>query len=756
MASSTFQREILVSNNLKLDGAIKWATRSLEVDPEIIKKTVLSTYSEKMIEKEMENILLSTAIELTTAQEPDWRIAASRFMLMNLYKKAAASRGYSSFGYSGDYLAFLKSACVKGLYDASIFDFYTEDEIRKASFFLNPEYDMYFDYAGTNMMVNRYLIMDRGDTFELPQEAFLTIALWLASKEKGNDRLQIVNDIYVSLAAREISLATPLLINLRKKKANLSSCFISAIEDSLESILHNVKSVGRISKNGGGVGLNLSRIRSSGAEIANSPGASGGVIPWIRIINDTAVAVNQLGKRAGAVTVALDIWHLDIEKFLELQTENGDPRQKAYDVFPQIVVPDLFMHRVKDGGSWTLFDPHEVKSKSGIVLAELWGEAFEEAYISLEKREDIELKRVVNAKEIMKLVMKTTVETGMPYMFFKDSANRNNPNQHDGYIGSGNLCQESFSNFRPTKLKKPELNEVTNKIYQEGEEGLVHTCNLTSINLSNVKSDEDLERISRLATRVLDNTIDLTTTPIGESKLHNNRYRTIGVGALGLADYLAYNELKYTEAADEVDLLFEKIAYFVVDESCTLAIERGRYPLFEGSEWHKGKMFGKDKAWFKANSTMSSKWSKLIDRVKENGIRNSQLLAIAPNTSSSLVQGCTASILPTYSKFYVDKNSKGAMPICPPFLKDKFWYYVEYKNVDQRDVVEVVSRIQKWVDQGISFEMLFNLNRGVTAKDMFNAIMDAWFKGCKTIYYIRTVQKDGNTVDKRECSSCAG
>ena len=743
-------------NSNNLDVAIKWATRDLDVNSDILKDRVESMYKADMINNEMEKVLMSSSVELTTAQEPDWRLAASRFLLMELYKQAGKHRGYSSFGYSGDYVGFLREACDRGLYDCSIFDQYTQEELQKASGFLNPSYDLGFDFAGMSMMAHRYLVMDKGSVYELPQEAFLTVALWLGAIEKGPNRLEKVNDIYKAIANREISLATPMLINLRRKQGNLSSCFITAVDDSLESILYNVRCVGMISKNGGGAGVNLTRIRASGSEIAKSPGASGGVIPWIKIINDTAVAVNQQGKRAGAVTVALDIWHADIEHFLELQTENGDQRAKAYDIFPQVVIPDKFMERVTEDGDWHLFDPYEIRQKYGVEFAEYWGEKFDSFYEQLEQDNTLQSKRCIKAKSLMKQIMKTTVETGMPYMFFKDTANRTNPNQHDGFIGSGNLCQESFSNFRPMKVEKQGLKEDEGRIYQEASGGLAHTCNLISLNLSQVRNDDDLQKACELAVRMLDNTIDLTTTPIGESKLHNSRYRTIGVGAMGLADYLAYRELKYTEAGAEVDELFEKVAYYCVETSKELAKERGRYPVFEGSEWDKGNFFGKDKEWFKKHSKMSGKWLKLIDEVKEHGIRNSQIISIAPNTSSSLVQGCTASILPTYSKFHIDKNAKGSMPVCPPFLKDKFWFYQEYKHLEQREVVEVVSRIQKWVDQGISFEMVFNLNSGLTAKDMFGAILEAWQKKCKTIYYIRTIQKDSASIDKRECVSCAG
>ncbi len=738
--------------DVRLNETVEWALKGLDLDVDSLVSRVKSMYSEDMLEKEMTTVLMSTALSLATVKEPGWRIAASRFLLINMYDGAAKTRHYCKFGYE-NYLNFVKQACKKGYYDEALLDLYTEEELMEAATFLNPAYDLDFDYAGMNLLLNRYLIMNGNEVYELPQEAFLTIALWLASVEKNN-RMELVRDIYNAVASRQISLATPILINLRRRKGNLSSCFISAISDSLESILYNVRTVGVISKNGGGVGLNLSRIRASGAVIANSPGASGGVIPWIKIINDTAVAVNQLGKRAGAVTVALDLWHLDIEHFLELQSENGDQRRKAYDVFPQVVVPDLFMERVTQDGDWTLVDPFEVREKFGVELAELWGKKFEEFYGELEKSDLLELKKVIKAKDLMKSIMKTTIETGMPYMFFKDTANINNPNKHDGYIGSGNLCQESFSNFRPSVVSKPKIDGE--KVSQEVNDGLIHTCNLASINLANVHNDEELAKICSLIVRMLDNAIDLTTTPIGESSFHNNRYRTVGVGALGLADYLAARDLVYNKSANEVDELFEKIAYHCVKESVELAKERGAYTKFKGSEWSKGIAFGKDKEWFNKNSSMSSDWSKLLDELKENGIRNSQLMAVAPNTSSALVQGCTASVLPTYSKFYVDKNSKGAVPICPPYIKDKFWFYVENKNIDQREVVEVISRIQKWIDQGISFEMVFNLNSGITAKDMYDTFFKAWQKKCKTIYYIRTIQQDSTESEKKECISCAG
>lgn len=755
----------VVKRNNKISGldikeirkALVWAVRGLEdkINYLEIETQIESIYREKISTEEIQKSLIDIALRLTSVDQPEWRILAGRLLVMEVYKEAAINRNYKTFGY-GDYLAFVKIAVEKGLYDNKILEIYSDEELQEASKFINPDYDIEFDYAGMNMIVNRYLIQDRKKVFELPQEMFLTISLLIASTEKKEARIESAKHIYNAIASREISLATPILINLRRSNGNLSSCFITAVDDSLDSIFYNVNTIAQISKNGGGVGVNLSRIRAKGAEINKTPNASGGVLPWIKIINDTAVAVNQLGKRAGAVTAALDIWHLDIEEFLELQTENGDQRKKAYDIFPQIVIPDLFMERVKSNESWTLLDPNEVKLVYGVEIAEMWGDEFEKFYFEAEKSDKLKLKKSVSAKDILKKIMKTQIETGMPYIFFKDTANRLNPNQHDGMIGNGNLCQESFSNFKPSKIRKAKL--IGEEINYSADNGLIHTCNLVSLNLAILLDDVELERAARMAVKILDNTIDLTESPVLESNLHNSIYRTIGIGAMGFADYLAVKGVAYSseKALKATDELFEKIAYYVLDESADLAIERGAYPKFKGSMWEKGIFFGRESAEIAKDGALGEDWNILADKINKNGIRNGQLLAIAPNTSSALVQGCTPSVLPVYSKFYIDKNSRGAVPICPPYIKEGFWYYQENKNIDQRKVATLISRIQRWIDQGISFELLFNLNMDIKAKDIYETIFTAWEKGCKTLYYTRTIQKSSDIMSsKEECISCA-
>lgn len=734
----------------KISKIISWAAQGLDINPLELESSLTLTFRNDISTSEIQKELINCALKLTSVEKPDWRILAGRLLIFNLYKEAGITRKYEALEYN-NYVQFVHEAINKGLYDPNITKFYTDAELKQAESYMDRTRDYDFDFAGANLLAARYLITDKHKVFELPQEAFLTVSLLLASKEPKEKRMEVVKLFYEMISRRKVSLATPLLGNLRKPNGNLSSCFIMAVDDNIDSIFYSVGQIAQISKNGGGVGVNLSRIRGTGAEIKNTPGASGGVIPWIKIINDTAVAVNQLGKRAGAVTIALDIWHYDIEQFLELQTENGDLRRKAFDIFPQVVLPDLFMRRVEANQSWTTFDPHEVRSKYNIELAELWGDKFEEAYTMLEKQDNLALKKILSAKEIMKHIMKSQIETGMPYIFFKDTANRLNPNQHDGMIGNANLCVESFSNFKPSKIGA-QIIEAGNTLVQKAESGLIHTCNLVSINLANVNDDE-LEKICSIAVRILDNTIDLTEVPINEGKLHNDHYRTIGVGCMGLADYLAKRDIQYSKAHDVVENLFENICYYSVRESVLLAEERGKCEAFDGSEWSKGIICGKGESYFSTHHNRD-RWLALIEKMKKVGIRNSQILAIAPNTSSSLLQGCTASILPIFNKFFIDKNSKGSIPVCPPYIRDKFWVYQENKNIDQKAVVEIVARIQEWTDTGISMELLYNFNNNMSAKDIYDTIILAWKLNIKTIYYTRSIQKT-ESIKEESCVSCA-
>ena len=686
--------------------------------------------------RDIQDNLIDCALGMCSPAEPAWRYVAGRLHIWSLWKDIQVSRGFSY----GDYPRAVQFQIETERYDRQILK-YSKAELTEAGSWINPDWDRDYDYAGAVLLTKRYLLSD-----ELPQEAYLTCALLLASHEKPEVRLTTARAFYEAIAQRKISLATPILANLRVPNGSLSSCFIIGMDDNLESIFGEITNAARISKNGGGVGVNVSRIRSTGSWVMGKENASGGVIPWIKLLNDTAIAVNQGGRRAGAVTIGLDVWHLDVPEFLEMQAENGDRRRKAYDVFPQLVIVDEFMRRVENRQQWTLVDPYEVKEKLGIELAELWGEQFEAAYrqIEAELNHKITLYKQVDARELFKHIMRSQVETGMPYLAFKDTINRANPNKHEGYIPGVNLCCESFSNVKP---------------------GLeAHCCNLVSLNLANLEASEIAEA-SSLAVRILDNTIDITKPPFADSKTHNDKYRTIGVGCMGLADWLAKRHLTY-ESLNEISQIFEEVAYWCTSASMELAKERGAYAAFAGSEWSKGKLLGsKPLEEILAIAQDRERWIQLSNDVRAYGVRNSHITAIAPNTSSSLVQGCTASILPVYSKFFYDKWAKGTVPIAPPFIQDCFWFYRENKSLDQKIVVKAVAVMQQWIDTGISMELLFNLNQGVyfpdeperavKAKDIFETLVMAWKEGCKAVYYVRTVQKDDFKESSEGCTACA-
>lgn len=702
--------------------------------------------------------LIMNALKLTSVEEPEWKNVAGRLKLFGLYKNISAIRGLNkkqSVPYN--YQNFADFAAANHIYDEVLFKQYTPKEIEQAAAFINPDFDLAYDYAGINLLIKRYLCEYNDQIVELPQEMYMTIALLIEQNEDPAARMPQVRDTYQKLAERKISLATPLLMNLRRPNGNLSSCFITMMDDSRDSIFYVIDQISAISKFGGGVGVNISRVRCKGARIKGIKNSSGGVIPWIRIINDTAVAVNQQGKRKGAVTVSLDMWHLDIEDFLELRTENGDQRMKAYDIFPQVVIPDLFMRKAEANQDWLMVDPHEIRTKYNMELGNLWGEEFNRFYAKL--YEDaaagkLEMFKFYPAKELLKKIMRSQIETGMPYLAFKDTLNKYNPNKHDGVIVGTNLCTESHSNVRPSSFEPRRCEN--GKIIHESHSGLVHVCNLVSLNLANIDSDDELESVCQTSVRILDNAIDFTEVPILEGRSHNLRYRTIGVGAMGLADKLAKNNIPYISSANYVDELFEKFALYTINASIDLAQKKGRFEAYSGSDWSKGLILGHDQFWFSKNARLTTQWNQTFERLKRYGIRNSQMTAIAPNTSSSLIQGCSASVLPIYSKFFVETHGKGSIPNCPPFIREKFWFYQENKNINQQIVIDVMARINKWIDTGISIELMYNLNRNIKAKDIYDTIMSAWKKDIKTLYYTRTIQKDGSSLEKTECVSCAG
>ncbi len=699
-------------------------------------------------------LLVKTCVDLVSVDNIAWQHIAARIFTGNLYKQACRNRNISIKEiYTPDsYATLFKEYVDNGLYYKKFYDYYSEEDIRTAGEHLSMERDDAYEYTTVLSLDKRYLLNPNGVIKELPQEMYMSVALFLAIPEKDDVRLERALEIYKYCSEQMISLPTPTLLNARTNYHQLSSCFKINVDDDLRAIYHAIENMAQISKFGGGVGVYLGNIRARGAMIRGRKGMSGGVNPWIKVINDTAVAVNQLGSRLGAISVTLDIWHRDIHDFLDLQTETGDIRSKAFDVFPAVSIPDLFMERVAQDGEWTLFDPHEVEKITGETMQDKFNEDFDVFYKKCEADDRLEMKKTVKAKDLFKMFLKTTVETGMPYVFFRDTVNRLNPNAHAGNVYSTQLCTEICQNTSPTKFKEETLDD--GKISITYDTGDLVTCNLASINVAKVHDDATIAKVFPTVFRVLDNVITLNYFPIKESERTANRYRSVGLGYLGLAEYLATRKISYEtpEAREEVKKLFERFGYHTYRASVDIAKERGAYELYKGSMYDQGKILGRDPSWYKENTEHGEEWQELFADMKKYGVRFAYHTAPAPNTSTAGVVGTTAALLPIYKRYFVETNlSAPTVRVAPKLNKDNFWFYKEYISMDMNDVIDMMAEIYQWVDQSISFEWMIDPAK-VSPAQLYEYYMRAHKKGIKTVYYVRSMSGEVEAT----CESCSG
>lgn len=703
---------------------------------------------------DINKLLVKTCIDLVTVENTSWQEVAGRMALFNLYKEASRNRSLSHEQiYSPEaVLAHFHDYSDRKLYAKELREAYSDEDILLAAESIDPSLDFSYGYTTILSLAKRYLLNPNKVIRELPQELYLFVGLFLAIPEPKETRVEMAIKIYQACAGQKISLATPSLMNSRTTFHQLSSCFKLNVDDDLRAIYHAMENMAQISKFGGGVGVYLGNIRSRGSMIRGVSGMSGGVNPWIKVINDTAVAVNQLGARLGAISVTLDVWHADIHDFLDLQTETGDIRSKAFDVFPAISVPDLFMRRVKENLEWTLFDPHEICVRYGKNLQDHFGEAFEKFYEELERDETLTMKKTVKAKDLFKQFLKVVVETGMPYVFFRDTVNRLNPNKHAGNIYSTQLCTEICQNTSASKFVEETIEDGTIVIRYEPGDTVV--CNLASINVAKVNDAETIAEVFPILLHILDNVITLNYYPIQEAKRTAERYRSIGIGYLGLAEFLATRKIAYDseEARQMVDTLFSKYAFHTYRSSVDLAKERGRYPLYAGSEYDKGLILGHDRSWFTKNTEDGKLWDQLFDDMRKHGTRFGYHTAPAPNTSTAGVVGTTAALLPIYKRYFVETNlSAPTVRVAPKLNKENFWYYKEYVNMDMNDVIDMMAVAYKWVDQSISFEWMIDPSH-VSPEQLFGYYIKTWDEGIKTVYYVRSLS--GEVKD--DCVSCSG
>lgn len=740
----------------KLEKTWKNAAREYEKDCpfEEVYEVFKLTLSDEIKTSQILKNLRKACIDQISTKNILWQNVAGRLYIFEMYKKAMRNRKMKRDDiYSPDsYLKHYKDYLKKNYYSSKFPEIYSDADIKEAAMWINKEQDFAYTYSTVLTFDKRYLLNPNKVIAELPQEMYLTVALFLAIPEEKKNRLNFAKKLYKVISNQQLSLPTPTLLNARTNFHQLSSCFKLNVDDDLRSIYHSVENMAQISKFGGGVGVYLGHVRSRGASIRGVHDASGGVVPWVRVINDTACAVNQLGARAGAISPTIDVWHRDIYDFLNLQTESGDIRSKAFDVYPAVSMPDLFMKRVQEDKDWTLLDPHEVKEVFGKALEDSFGTDFDKFYEECEKSDKLRLKETVPAKELFKEFLKTTVETGMPYVFFRDTVNELNPNKHVGNVYSTQLCTEICQNTSPSKFSE--------EVYEDGkvnikyEPGDTVVCNLASINMAKVFTKKDIDEVFPVAMRALDNVITLNYYPIKESELTSKKYRPVGLGFMGLAEYLACNGYAYEseEAREHVDELFEEYAYACLDASNKLSEERGEYEYFKGSEWSKGKFFGKDATWFKKNAKTKLDWDKLIKNVKDKGLRFGYHMAPAPNTSTSIVVGTTAGLLPVYKKFFIETNSLApVVNVAPNLDQENFWLYKEYQHMDMKEVIDMISVVYKWVDQSISFEWMIN-PVNISPKDLYELYMRAWEKRLKTVYYVRSMSVELSEV----CESCSG
>lgn len=713
----------------KIKKSIQNATEGQDVNPLELESKIDQFLKPGIKTRDIQQNVIQHAVQLATPQAPDW---------VNVAGRAMAADEWANFQLRGkSFREVVHYNIKKGSYTAELLDYYTDAQLDELGSAVKMSRDLDYSYAALITAKKKYL-----GKYELNQHMHMVNAMRFGQFEPEETRIKFVKEVYNALSMRKISLATPFLSNLRKG-GNVASCFIIAVEDDIHSIFDNIKRVALISKNGGGLGIFLGFLRAKGSDVNGYENAAGTVVQWIKILNDTLVAVNQGGKRAGAGTIALPIWHNDIQDFLDMQTEHGDPRMKAFDVFPQVTIPDIFMERDLQQGSWVTFCPYEVKKKLGIDMRGLYGDEFTKAYLKIEEAfEAGKLKvarKINNARDLTKIIMRTQFESGLPYIAFTDTINEYNPNKEDTDnvgIPCVNLCTESFSNVQPDNMG--------------------HVCNLASIVLGNIKNTTELAKISALATKILDFGISLTNAPDEITQRHNQRYRTIGIGMQGLHDFLAREYLTYQDL-DTIADLAECIEYYAVKQSIELAKTFGSFDAFDNSEWKNGNRI----AQFKEKSNGKYDWDALQEGIDKYGMRNSQLTSPAPNTSTSIYMDSSASVLPVYDSFFKEDNKNGSMPVAAKFLKtNPIGYGKTFSKHNAFEIIDVVAELQNFIDTGCSMELIFDQRKeGFKAKDLYDAIHYAHKKGIKAIYYIRTIKANA-TIDasraEADCVACAG
>jgi ribonucleoside-diphosphate reductase alpha chain len=733
-----------------------------EVDGALIQKETLKNLYDGVAQSDVSTALVMTARTLVE-REPNYSYVTARLLMDNIRAEGLGFLGVATSATHHEmselYAKALPAYIAKGVEFELLNPVLLDFDLEKLGKAINHERDQQFTYLGLQTLYDRYFIHKDGTRFELPQVFFMRVAMGLAIEEKQKEDRAI--EFYNLLSSFDYMASTPTLFNAGTLRAQLSSCYLTTVPDDLGGIYDAIRDNALLSKFAGGLGNDWTPVRSLGAYIKGTNGKSQGVVPFLKVVNDTAVAVNQGGKRKGAVCAYLETWHMDIEEFIELRKNTGDDRRRTHDMNTANWIPDLFMKRVFDDGQWTLFSPSEVPD-----LHDLTGKAFEERYEYYEALTQyggkIKLFKTIQAKDLWRKMLSMLFETGHPWLTFKDPCNLRSPQQHVGVVHSSNLCTEITLNTNADEIA---------------------VCNLGSVNLPNHIVDgkldtAKLQKTIKVAVRMLDNVIDINYYSVPQARNSNFRHRPVGLGIMGFQDALYLQHIPYgSDAAVEfADKSMEAVSYYAIQASCDLADERGAYETFQGSLWSKGVLpldsqqiliEQRGQKYIDVDLTESLDWAPIRARVQK-GIRNSNIMAIAPTATIANITGVSQSIEPTYQNLYVKSNLSGEFTVINPYLvrdlkarglwdsvmiNDLKYYdgsvqqieripqelkdlYATAFEVDTKWIVDAASRRQKWIDQAQSLNLYI---AGASGKKLDVTYRMAWYRGLKTTYYLRAL-----------------
>lgn len=726
----------------------------------VIKDALRNLYNQAKLEDVHKALIMSARALVET--EPNYTFVSARLLLDSMRSEALTKlhiQGDATFDemtklYPSYFKTYLAHGIEQGILDSKLNEF----DLDKISQALLPERDMQFTYLSLQTLYDRYFIHEKGTRYELPQAFFMRVAMGLAIREQHKEEKAI--EFYQLLSSFDYMASTPTLFNSGTLRPQLSSCYLTTVPDNLEGIYNAIRDNALLSKFAGGLGNDWSSVRAMGAHIKGTNGKSQGVVPFLNVADATTVAVNQGGKRKGAVCAYLECWHRDVEEFLELRKNTGDDRRRTHDMNTALWIPDLFMKRVAESGDWTLFSPDEVPE-----LHDQFGQAFEKLYLDYEERArhgKIKNAKTIPAIKLWRKMLSMLFETGHPWLTFKDACNLRSPQQHAGVIHSSNLCTEITLN---TSLEE------------------IAVCNLGSINLpAHIKNGQvdktKLKQTIKTAIRMLDNIIDINYYPVPQARNSNLKHRPVGLGLMGFQDALYELKLDYAskEAVEFADTSMELISYYAIEASCDLAKERGKYSSYEGSLWSKGilpidsiSLLQQSRGqYLKQDRSQQLEWESLRVKVRTQGMRNSNVLAIAPTATISNICGVSQSIEPTYQNLYVKSNLSGEFTVVNPYLinelkalhlwdevmvNDLKYYngsvqpisripedlkarYATAFEIDPKWLIDAGSRRQKWIDQAQSLNVYMAKPSGKKLDDLYRR---AWLSGLKTTYYLRSL-----------------